>query len=417
MRLISIAVRLLQLDLRVPFTTSFGTYRTLTRPFLVLRTDDSLRGVGEIPTLVDPAYKPEADTPAVLTSLKEFVLPSVARHQAEHGPILDVDGLRESYAWIKGAVFAKSGVEAAFWDVLAQRAGQPLWQLWGGARRTFPVGVSIGGQTIDQVLALAENAVGLGYRRLKFKIWPGFDVWVVAALRNRYPDILLQVDANSAYDLATWPALKALDAFDLLLIEQPLFDDDIVFHAEIARDLRTPICLDESIHSLRDVEAAVHLWRRHDALDRLIVNIKPPRVSGFAEAIAIARFCREHGVRTWIGGMLDSALGKAFNLNLNGLAEIDLPGDHFSPSGAYFAHDVVATPLGASNGEYTLGDRVSTGVEFDWEWFDRESETVFEQALDEEGHHGRRARPRGRPGGATRDDRGRPHPSGGRRRD
>jgi len=380
-KLVSIAVRLLQLELRVPFTTSFGTYRTLTRPFVVVRTADGLRGVGEIPTLVDPAYKPEGDTPAVLTSLKAFVLPSITRHQSAHGPILDVDGLRASYAWIKGAVFAKSGVEAALWDILAQRAEQPLWQLWGGTRRTFPVGVSIGGQTIDQVLALAENAVGLGYRRLKVKIWPGFDVRVVSALRERYPDVLLQVDANSAYDLDSWPALKALDGFDLLLIEQPLFDDDVVFHSEISRELRTPICLDESIHSLRDVQAAIHLWRRHDALDRLIVNIKPPRVSGFAEAIAIARYCREEGVRTWIGGMLDSAWGKAFNLNLNGLAAIDLPGDHFSPSGAYFAHDVVAMPLVASNGEYTLGYGASTGVELDWEWFDRESETVFEQAL------------------------------------
>ena len=128
-------------------------------------------------------------------------------------------------------------------------------------------------------------------------------------------------------------SLQALDDLDLLLIEQPLFDDDIVLHSEISRELRTPICLDESIHSLRDAQAAATLWERNNALDRLIINIKPPRVSGFAEAIAIARFCQEKGVRTWIGGMLDSAWGKAMNLNFNGLPEIELPGDHFSPAG------------------------------------------------------------------------------------
>ena len=381
MSIAAISVHLLPLELRAPFTTSFGTYRTLTRPFVVLRTDDGLRGVGEVPTLVDPAYKPEVDTPAVLTSLREFVLPSVARHQTAHGPIVDVAGLRRSYAWTKGAVFAKSGVEAALWDLLAQRALQPLWRLWGGTRRTFPVGVSIGGRTVAEVLALAEQAVGLGYGRLKVKIWPGFDAEVVAAVRDRYPDILLQVDANSAYDLTTWPALKRLDAFDLLLIEQPLFDDDIVVHSRIARQLRTPICLDESIHSLRDVQTAAQLWRDGAGLDHLVINIKAPRVSGFAEAIAIARFCRTEGVFTWIGGMLDSAWGKAFNLNLNGLTEIDLPGDHFSPSGAYFVRDVVTSPLAVTDGSFTLGDDVAAGVELDWESFHQLGRLVFDVAI------------------------------------
>lgn len=378
-RLVSISVHVLTLELRVPFTTSFGTYKTLPRPFVVIETEDGLSGVGEVPTVTEPSYKAEADTAAVLTSLREFVLPSVARYQRERGAIDDVATLRASYAWIKGAVFAKSGVEAALWDVLAQRAGQPLWRLWGGERRTFPVGVSIGGKTIEQVLALAENAIGLGYRRLKVKIWPGFDVQVVRALRERYPQVLLQVDANSAYDLTTWQTLKALDPFDLLLIEQPLFDDDIVCHSEIARELRTPVCLDESVHSLRDIEVAILLWKRNDALDRLVINVKPPRVSGFAEAISIANRCRQAGVRSWIGGMLDSAWGKAFNLNLNGLPAIDLPGDHFSPTGAYFEEDVVAPPLVAANGVYALGDGGSTGVELDWDAFARLGERVWTQ--------------------------------------
>jgi o-succinylbenzoate synthase len=374
--ILRIIVHRLPLQLRTPFTTSFGTYQTLDRPFVVIETSDGLRGAGEIPTLLDPAYKAEVDTPSVLTSLREFILPSVARFQREQGPIDSISSLRESYAWVKGAVFAKSGVEAAMWDIAAQRAGEPLWQSWGGKRRTFPVGVSIGGKTSAQVLDLADQAVMLGYGRLKVKIWPGFDDEVARAVRQRFPDILLQVDANSAYTMANWRRLHALDDLDLLLIEQPLFDDDIVLHSEISRELRTPICLDESIHSLRDAQAAATLWERHDALDRLIINIKPPRVSGFAEAIDIARFCHEKGIRTWIGGMLDSAWGKAMNLNFNGLPEIELPGDHFSPGGVYFVEDVTAEPLVAEAGQFALGDGVSAGVAFDWPRFERMGQVV-----------------------------------------
>lgn len=373
-----IAVYHLPLQLRAPFTTSFGTYEVLDRPFVVVETRDGLRGVGEVPTLRDPAYKAEVDAPAVLTSLKEFILPSIAAWQREQGSIDDVPTLRNSYAWIKGAVFAKSGVEAAMWDITAQRANAPLWQLWGGEARTFQVGVSIGGKTQAQVLKLAEQAVGLGFGRLKVKIWPGFDEEPVKALRRLFPDILLQVDANSAYTMETWPRLRALDAYNLLLIEQPLFDDDIVLHSEISRQLRTPVCLDESIHSLRDTQAAITLWERNAALDRLIINIKPPRVSGFAEAIDIARLCHSHGVRTWIGGMLDSAWGKAMNLQFNGLTEIDLPGDHFSPGGAYFVEDVTQDALVATDGKYTLGNTPGTGLTFDWARFERSASLIAE---------------------------------------
>lgn len=373
-----ISVYLTPLELRAPFTTSFGTYETLDRPFVVIETTDGLRGVGESPTLLDPAYKAEVDTPAVFTSLEAFILPSVMNWQREHGAIDDVPRLRQSYAWIKGAVFAKSAVEAAMWDISAQRASRPLWQLWGGEGRTFAVGVSIGGKTIDQVLALAENAVSLGYRRLKVKIWPGFDVEIATTLREQFPNIMLQVDANSAYTMDNWRRLQGLDDLDLLLIEQPLFDDDIVLHSEISRELRTPVCLDESIHSLRDTQAAVALWQANAATNRLIINIKPPRVSGFAEAIDIARYCREQGVKTWIGGMLDSGWGKAMNLQFNGLAEIDLPGDHFSPGGAYFREDVITEPLTSVNGEFSLGNGVSAGVSFDWPTFERLSDRKFD---------------------------------------
>lgn len=371
MNIASIELWTVPLTLRSPFTTSFGTYRQLDRPFVIMRTAGGVTGIGEVPTLSDPAYKAECDPFSVMTSLRTFVVPAVLKRQAEIGSIGTVDDLRASYEWIKGAGFAKSGVEAAFWDIEAQQKQQPLWQLWGGRPRQFPVGVSIGGSTVDDVLARAEKAVGLGYQRLKVKIWPGFDAAPAAALRERYPGILLQVDANSAYTLDTWADLKALDDLDLLLIEQPLYDDDIVLHSEIATELKTPICLDESVHSLRDAKAAMHLWQKNGILDRLIINIKPPRVSGFAEAIEIAHACNDQQVRVWIGGMLDSAWGKAMNLQFNGLDSIDLPGDHFSPGGPYFEQDLTVEPLSAPNGIFTLGDGVSTGVEFDWKTFEQ----------------------------------------------
>ncbi|MGD9711935.1 MAG: hypothetical protein AB7V46_07720, partial [Thermomicrobiales bacterium] len=194
MRLTRIDVHLVRLTLRAPFTTSFGTYRELDRPFVVIYTDDGLTGIGESPTLSDPAYKSECDPPSVLTSLREFILPAVARRQQEIGSIGTIEDLRASYSWIKGANFAKSAVEAALWDIEAQRSGQSLATFWGGKRMSFPVGVSIGGTTIEDVLGRADKAVELGYSRLKVKIWPGFDVQVATALREAHPDTLLQVD-------------------------------------------------------------------------------------------------------------------------------------------------------------------------------------------------------------------------------
>lgn len=372
-----ISVYNISLKLLSPFTTSFGTYQDLLHPFVEIKTVDGYTGYGEIPVLTDPAYKPESDVYSVLTSLEKFILPSVKKYHQKNGRIGSVEELKSSYQWIKGANYAKSGVESAFWDIIAQKAKKPLWKLWGGTQKEFMVGVSIGGKTVNDVLKKANEAVSLGYKRIKVKVWPGFELKVVKALRIQFPTILLQIDANSSYTLKNWKLLRALDEYKLLLIEQPLYDDDILYHSEISKKLETPICLDESIHSFEDVKRAIMLWDKNKILRRLIVNIKPPRVSGYQESIEIAKYCHRKGVRVWVGGMIESGWGKAFNLCLNSLKEINLPGDHFSPSGSYFVKDVVAAPLVSQKGNFTIKNAVSSGVELDLKTLKKLGKKIF----------------------------------------
>lgn len=361
MKIQSIELFLVRLDLQLPFTTSFGTYTVLHHPFVKITSDENITGWGEVPTLPNPAYKPESDHISVWNSLTQFVVPSIMEHQKNHGWFSSVEDLIASYSWIKGANFAKSGVEAAFWDILAQQKNKPLWKIVGGTKRTFPVGVSIGGKTVNEVMNKAEQAVKHGYQRLKVKVWPGFEYDVTQAVRSHFPAIQLQLDANSSYTHENWELLKKVDIFNLLLIEQPLYDDDVVFHAQISAQLKTPICLDESIHSLHDTQRAHLLWKTFADPRKLIINIKPPRVSGIRESITIAQFCKKNGIKTWIGGMLDSALGKLANLHFNARDDIDLPGDHFSPTGSYFKRDALEQPPTSENGVYTLSNSDSYG--------------------------------------------------------
>ncbi len=355
----------MELHLTAPFTTSFGTYTVLQHPFIKMVTNEGLIGWGEVPTLPNPAYKAESDHQSVWTSLNQYIVPSICAYQKRSGGFNTVDEFTASYSWIKGAHFAKSGLEAALWDIFAQKAKQPLWKYWGGTKKSFPVGVSIGGKTIDEVFHKAEQAVAAGYKRLKVKVWPGFEYKVTKAIRSRFPEILLQLDANSSYTLDNWKLLKKVDPYNLLLIEQPLYDDDIVFHAKISAQLQTPICLDESIHSLHDVKRAYELWKLYSTPKKLIINIKPPRVSGFNESLHIVEYCKKKHIKAWIGGMLDSALGKLYNLNFNARIECNLPGDHFSPTGSYFKKDVVPVPLKCVHGIYTERSTTSHGADID----------------------------------------------------
>jgi O-succinylbenzoate synthase len=238
-------------------------------------------------------------------------------------------------ARVRGHNMAKAGLEAALWDVYAKGQGKSLAHLFGVARDRIPVGVSVGLQaTTDALVERVGRYLEEGYARIKIKIKPGRDLELVKALRRSFPNILLQVDANSAFKLEDAPIFRAMDEYNLLLIEQPLSNDDIFQHARLQRQLKTPICLDESIHSADDADAALELGACR------IINIKAGRVGGFTEAVKIHDLCASRGAPVWCGGMLESGIGRAGNVALAALPNFKLPGD-LSASRRYYREDLV----------------------------------------------------------------------------
>jgi len=230
---------------------------------------------------------------------------------------------------------AKGAIEAAVWDAEAKRMGMPLWKLLGGVRDEISCGVSIGIKaTSEELIATVERELAAGYQRIKIKIKPGHDIEPVERLRQRFPRIRLMVDANSAYRLEDWPHLKRLEAYYLMMIEQPLGWDDLYSHAELQRKLDTPICLDECIHTLEHARAAIEL-----AACR-IVNIKLGRVGGYTPARQIHDLCRSKQIPVWCGGMLESGIGRAHNIALSTLDDFSLPGD-VTASRRYWVEDVI----------------------------------------------------------------------------
>jgi o-succinylbenzoate synthase len=330
-----IVLRLVRLPLREPFETSFGSIDSRLI-FLVSLECDGLRGWGEVVAMEQPLYSYETIGTAFHV-IREFLAPEILR-----SPLDNLDDLARRLARFKGHNMAKAGLELAFLDLVAQAEKRSIHAAIGGTHARVPVGVSLGIQpTLAALLSRVEEYLGLGYQRIKLKIKPGWDVDVVGEVRRRYPDILLSVDANSAYTLSDIERLKRLDDFDLLMIEQPMDHDDLLDHAAIQKALNTPVCLDESITSVRRAEHALRLESCR------IVNIKIGRVGGYSQALAIHNLCREQGIPVWCGGMLESGIGRAHNLALASLPGFTLPGD-ISASSRYFTRDVIAPEVTVS---------------------------------------------------------------------
>ena len=359
MRIEAITLREIQLPLVHFFETSFG--RTYSRRILLVTVhSEGIDGWGECVVGEDPFYSSEWIETAWPTMIK-YLIPMLLGRVIGSGrecPAL--------LAKVTGHRMAKAGLENALWDAEAIQKNQPLWKLLGGARREIPSGVSIGIQdSVEQLLEKIHTELAAGYRRIKVKVKPGWDVSVLERVRSRWADITLSCDANSAYTLDQVEHLRKFDQFNLLMIEQPLWNDEIYYHARLQKELRTAICLDESIVSARSAAFAAETGACR------IVNIKVGRVGGFSEAISVHDVCQSHHIPVWCGGMLETGIGRAHNIALSTLPNFSLPGD-VSASKRYWKEDIIDPEVEVSpQGMIAVYDQPGRGYDIKPELIDK----------------------------------------------
>ena len=349
MKIEAVTLREIQMPLVHFFETSFG--RTYSRRILLTTVHaDGVNGWGECVAGEDPYYSSEWIDSAWPT-MTRYLVPALLNSAVESGrqvPVL--------FAKVRAHRMAKAALENAVWDAEAQQKQQPLWKLLGGTRREIPCGVSIGIQdSVEQLLEKIQCELAAGYRRIKVKVKPGWDVNVLEKIRSRWAEITLSCDANSAYTLDQSEHLRSFDQFNLLMIEQPLWDDEIYYHARLQKQLRTAICLDESIVSSRSAAFALEI-----AACR-IINIKVGRVGGFTEARKVHDICQKQNIPVWCGGMLESGVGRAHNIALSTLENFRLPGD-VSASKRYWKEDIIDPEVEVSpQGMIAVPDKAGTG--------------------------------------------------------
>lgn len=348
-----VILRHLQMELKAPFTTSFGTFQRKELILVEVVDRDGVSGWGESVAFSAPWYSEET----VKTNwhmLEDFLVP-LALAEPIHHP----EELSKRFSAIRQNNMAKAALEGAVWDLYAKRLGVPLSQTLGGTKKDIEVGVSIGIQpTVADLLQVIERYVAQGYRRIKVKIKPSWDVDVIREVRRAFPDVPLMADANSAYTLVDADRLKALDEFGLLMIEQPLAADDLVDHARLQPLLQTPICLDESIRSYDDARKALDLGSCR------IINIKIGRVSGLGEAKRIHDLCAERGAPVWCGGMLEAGVGRAHNIAITTLENFTLPGDT-AASSHYWERDIITPEVEVHGGLIRVPDAPGIGYDVD----------------------------------------------------
>ena len=349
MRLDAIHLRVIRLRLREPFRISSGT--THARRILLTRLDfEGAEGLGECVAGEAPFYSAETVDTA-LHVIREHLAPAVVHTAHEDAAALG----RALDRGVRGHPMAKAALEMAAWDAFARAAGRSLAEALGGVRTTVPAGVSIGIQEdreslLDRVAAFLDQ----GYRRVKLKIAPGRDIAGVDAVRARFPDAALSVDANAAYTARDLDRLRELDAYDLEYIEQPFAEDALLLHARFQESIETDVCLDETVSTPTRCRDALELGAGR------VVNIKPGRLAGHAPALAVHDLCDDAGVPVWCGGMLESGIGRAHNIALASLPNMRLPGDT-SASDRYWERDVVDPPF-ALNADGTVDVPSGPGI-------------------------------------------------------
>lgn len=311
-----------------PFETS-SVIETHVEHIIIEVEAEGITGWGECVAGATPSYSNETVKTAWYI-LEDFLIPDLLNKKFEN-----IQDVIKNWNWIRGNRMAKAGLESTIWDVFAKMQNKSLSKILGGSCDRVEVGISVGIQSSpNKLIETVASYLQEGYKRIKIKIAPGKDLEFISPLRKKFPDIQLQVDANSAYTLKDISIFKAMDDYNLLLIEQPLGYEDIYEHSKLQKEISTPICLDESIHSLNDAKAAVELGSCR------IINIKPGRVSGFTESKLIHDYCASQKIPVWHGGMLESGIGRAGNIALASLPNFTLPGD-ISASKRYYKEDIV----------------------------------------------------------------------------
>ncbi len=338
MKIDSIVLREVQLQLVAPFETSFGS-TTHRRVLLVELRAEGLRAWGECVAGEHPWYSEETVDTAWQISRYELA-PLLLEAEPEHG-----GSCHDIFRPVRGNRMAKAAFENAVWDLQAQREGISLASLLGGSRDTIACGVSLGIQpSLGQLLDNVETSLAAGYQRIKVKCKPGWDLRVFEAIRDRWPSIRLSADANASYRLKDMDHLAGFDHYDLMMLEQPLWSDDFYFHSMLQSQIETPICLDESIRNRRDALASIEMGSCR------VINIKVGRVGGFSEAIGIHNAAMERAIPVWCGGMLETGIGRSHNIAISSLPNFSLPGD-VSASKRYWRDDIIepeveVSPLG-----------------------------------------------------------------------
>lgn len=349
----------LVMRLKDPFSTSFGTFQDKEFFVTEIVDENGLQGFGESVAFTSPWYSEET----VITNehvMCDFLIPLLLQ-----APIHHPDEVSERFAMIRRNNMAKSALEGAIWDLFAKRSNVSLSHALGGTKSQIDVGISIGIQpSVKELIRVIENYVIEGYKRIKIKIKPGWDVDVLTEVRNHFPHTALMADANSAYTLRDIEHLKRLDDLNLTMIEQPLAHDDIYDHAKLQNEINTPICLDESIHSFDDVRHAIELGSCK------IINVKIGRVGGLTESKKIHDYCLKNRVPVWCGGMLEAGIGRAHNIALTTLEQFVLPGDT-AASSRYWEKDIIKPEVIVDNGVIQVPS--TPGIGFDVNWTNLES--------------------------------------------
>jgi o-succinylbenzoate synthase len=350
MRIKKVTLYSIRMPLKTPFTTHLQNVKDREGIIVEVTDEDGVTGFGEAVAFSSPWYTEET-VKTCHHMLSDFLIPILKESMIQHPT--DVSRLFEP---IRRNQMAKASIETAIWDLFAKQRGQSLASLLGGSRPQIPAGAVVGSQTLKDVIEQTERYVDAGYERIKIKIDPKNDYEIISELKSRFPEISLLADANSAYTLGHLTQLKALDDFQLLMIEQPLAHDDFLEHAKLQKELRTPLCLDESIHSFDDAKSAIELESCR------IINIKIGRVGGLKNALDIYHLCLRNNIDIWVGGMLEFGISRAHNIAFASLPGFQIPGD-ISASARYWHEDITKPEVVVENGKIKVPTEPGIGFQ------------------------------------------------------